>query len=64
MRWDALPPTLVLTCRTSDVKDEVGKTIEVRLIQLDDKSLAVKRASPDADRYARVKKYAGAPPSK
>ena len=56
VRWDALPPTLVLTCKTSEIPDEVGKTTEVKLIQLDDKSLAVKHANPDVDRYARVKK--------
>jgi hypothetical protein len=56
MRWDALPPTLVLTCKTSEVPDEVGKTTEVMLVELNDKSLTVKRASPDVDRYARVKK--------
>ena len=56
VRWDALPPTLVLTCKTSEVPDEVGKATEVRLIQLDNKSLAVKRASPDVDRYARSEK--------
>jgi hypothetical protein len=56
VRWDALPPTLVLVCKTSDVPDEVGTTTEVKLIQLDDNSLAIKRASPDVDRYAREKK--------
>jgi hypothetical protein len=56
VRWDALPPTLVLTCKTSEVPDEVGKTTEVKLIELDDKNLAVKCASPDVDRYARAKK--------
>jgi hypothetical protein len=56
VRWDALPPTLVLTCKTSEVPDEVGKTTELKVIELDDKSLAVKRAGQDADRYARVKK--------
>jgi len=56
LRWDALPPTLVLTCKISEIPDEVGKTTEVKLIQLDDQGLAVKRASPDVDRFARVKK--------
>jgi hypothetical protein len=56
VRWDALPPTLVLTCKTSEIPDEVGKTTEVKLIRLDDEGLAVKHANPDADRYARVTK--------
>src|SRR5262245_7847389 len=56
VRWDALPPTLVLTCKTSEVPEEVGTTTEVKLTQLDEKNLAVQRASPDVDRYARAKK--------
>lgn len=55
VRWDALPPTLVLTCKTSGNPEEVGKTTEAKLIQLDQKSLGVKHANPDDDRYARVK---------
>jgi len=35
VRWDALPPTLVLTCKTSDDADLVGKTWEVKVVQLD-----------------------------
>jgi hypothetical protein len=56
VRWDALPPTLVLTCRTSEIPDEVGKTMEVKLIKLDDKSLAFKYASKEVGQYTRVKK--------
>ena len=40
VRWDALPPTLVRTCKTSDDPDLVGKTWDVNLVQLDDKALA------------------------
>jgi uncharacterized protein (TIGR03067 family) len=40
MRWDALPPTLYLTCKTSDDSDNVGKTVEVDVVQLDDAVLA------------------------
>ena len=61
VRWDALPPTLVLTCKTSEVEDEVGKTRETKLIQLDDETLAIKSANADVGRYARVKKK-DAPP--
>jgi hypothetical protein len=59
VRWDALPPTLVLTCRTSEVQDLVGKTTEVKLIKLDDKSLAIEYAHPNGNPsgyYTRVKK--------
>ena len=42
VRWNALPPTLVLTFQTSDDPDrlKVGETWEVKLIQLDDEALA------------------------
>jgi uncharacterized protein (TIGR03067 family) len=40
VRWNALPPTLVRTCKASDDKDLVGKTWEVRIVQLDDQALA------------------------
>jgi len=59
VRWDALPPTLVLTCKTSDIPDQVGKTTEVKLIKLDDKSLAIEYANKSSNppgRYTRVKK--------
>ena len=38
--WDARPPTLVWTCKTSDDPDLVGKTWSVKLLQLDDKTIA------------------------
>ncbi len=59
VRWDSLPPTLVLTCRTSEVPNEVGKTTEVKLIKLDDKGLAVEYANQNGSpsgHYTRVKK--------
>jgi hypothetical protein len=56
IRWDALPPTLVLTCKSSDVDEEVGVTREVKLVQLDDKNLAIDRAKESVSLYARVNK--------
>lgn len=56
VRWDALPPTLELTCKTSDIPEEVCKTTEVKLTRLDGAGLAVKHACQDEARYARVKK--------
>jgi hypothetical protein len=63
MRWDALPPTLVLTCRTSDESDRfsVGKTLEVKVIQLNDEALAYEYEDPKLRdgqpiRFTRVKK--------
>jgi hypothetical protein len=53
VRWDALPPTLVLTCKTSEIPEELGK---LRLIQLDDETLEAQYAKQGAHRYARVKK--------
>ena len=59
VRWDALPPTLVLTCKTSENPEEVGKILEVKLIKLDDKSLAIKYANQNGSpsgHYTHVKK--------
>jgi len=44
VRWDALPPTLVRTCKTSDDPGLVGRTWEAKLVQLDDKILACDEA--------------------
>jgi hypothetical protein len=56
MRGDALPATLILTCKSSELADEIGRTKELKLTQLDDGNLAVEHASQTVDRYARVKK--------
>ena len=56
LRTDTLPTTLVLTCKTSDVADEVGQISELKLIRLDDENLAVKHAGQDVARYERAKK--------
>jgi hypothetical protein len=55
VRWDALPPTLALTCTTSEIPEEVGKTTEGKLVRLDKERLAVEYAD-FVGRYARVKK--------
>jgi RNA polymerase sigma factor (sigma-70 family) len=39
MRWDALPPTLVMTSTASTDKDYIGATAEVKVLQLDGKTL-------------------------
>jgi hypothetical protein len=41
LTWDALPPTLVLSCETSDDADRVGRKEEMKVQQLDDKLLTV-----------------------
>lgn len=56
VRWDALPPTLVLNRKTSDGPGSVGKTSEVKLVQLDDEVLAYQFRSEKPTRYTRVKK--------
>ncbi len=57
VRWDSLPATLVLTCKTSEVPDEIGKTTEVKLIKLNDRSLAIEYANQNGSpsgHYTRV----------
>jgi len=60
VRWNVLPPTLVRTFKTSDDPDLIGRTWEVKLIQLDDETLAYQfpDQSPKGDsvRYTRVEK--------
>lgn len=40
VRWDALPPTLALTCQTSDSPAHVGRAVELKLVRLDGDTLA------------------------
>jgi hypothetical protein len=59
VRWDALPPTLVLDCKEADDPDEVRRD-EVKVVRLDNGKLAF--TYPDAPKstgplvYAREKK--------
>jgi hypothetical protein len=41
MKWDALPPTLILKCETSDDADVVGRKEEMKVQELNDKLLIV-----------------------
>jgi uncharacterized protein (TIGR03067 family) len=55
VRWDALPPTLVLTCKASDYAGFVGKTEEVHLVQLNGEALTYQYPGDGRPvRYARV----------
>jgi hypothetical protein len=56
VRWDALPPTLVLKCETSDDAADEGKVSEVKLVQLDDESLSV--SDPDAHKTPKLTQFA------
>jgi uncharacterized protein (TIGR03067 family) len=60
VRWDALPPTLVLTCTASDCQEFVGKE-EVKLLQLDDAALVYQHAGGQQYRYTRVRAHAKPP---
>jgi hypothetical protein len=56
VRWNALPPTLVLNCRTSDDPSREGKARAVRLVELDDDVLAYQHpVDPKPTRYSRAK---------
>jgi hypothetical protein len=58
VRWNAIPPTLVRTCNSSDDPDLVGKTWEVKITQLNDEGLAYQFPDQfphgDTVRYTRV----------
>jgi uncharacterized protein (TIGR03067 family) len=64
LRWEALPPTLLLTYKTSDFKKKdptreeyqfAGKTAEVKLLQLDDQTFTCQHPGEQVPlRYERV----------
>jgi hypothetical protein len=56
VRWDALPPTLVLTCKTSDDSAYTGKTLDVKILQLDNATLIFQYQNATPNRYVRDKK--------
>ena len=57
VRWDALPPTLGLTCKDSDSPRHIGTKAEVKLVQPDDTALALLHLGSDQPvSYKRVKK--------
>ena len=63
IRWDALPPTLVLTCKTSDFKKKtpsrqeyqyLGKDLELKLLELNSEALVCRSPNDKGDtRYER-----------
>jgi hypothetical protein len=56
VRWDALPPTLILTCTDADWAGVIGKKQELKVVRLDDAALCYLHAgSEDPIRYDRVK---------
>jgi len=53
--WDALPPTLVLACKTSDAPGSAGKTFSLKLIKLDKEGLVIGYGEKARTRYERPK---------
>ena len=43
LRWDALPPTLTLKCKTSDEPSDVDQAFQYRLTELQDTTIAILR---------------------
>jgi hypothetical protein len=57
VKWDALPPTLVLTCTDADWAGQIGTKQEVKIVQLDEATLAYQQAGADQPaRYTRPEK--------
>jgi hypothetical protein len=55
VRWDALPPTLILTCTASDYEGYIGRE-EVKLIRLDDEALVYQHPGGRTIPYERGRK--------
>ena len=60
IQWPSLPPTLVMTCKSGDEKDEplyyVGKVQNLKLLQLDDLQLVYQYSGAGSSaRYVRDK---------
>jgi hypothetical protein len=56
VRWDGLPPTLVLTCTHSTLPDYVGNVTEVKVVELGDDTFAYKWADkPHLTKFTRSK---------
>ncbi len=53
LRWDALPPTLALTCDYSEDPAQVGKVLEVEVTRLDDERLEFRYKDQAPARFLR-----------
>lgn len=56
VRWDALPPTLVLTCKESELDEEIGKDTKLMLLELNDAILTLEYEHKTVFHYAPPKK--------
>jgi hypothetical protein len=55
VRWDDEPPTLVLTCESSDEPAHVGRAVEVKIVRLDGEALVYEHETGGGlTRYARA----------
>lgn len=56
VRWDALPPTLVLTCKESAFDEDIGKDTKLKLLELNDAILTLEYEHKTVLHYAHPKK--------
>ena len=59
VQWDALPPTLVLTCKSADLEEEEGEVWVRKLIELDDEKFTIDYVhthGTSTAKYKRLKK--------
>ena len=57
LRWNALPPTLTLNCKTSDDPNHVNKAIDWKVTRLNDATLSIRyKIELQPLVYNRVKK--------
>jgi hypothetical protein len=56
LRWDALPPTLIMTCKEADYVGSIGTVKEFKLIQLDNDTFTYRHEPNDPMQYKRTKK--------
>ena len=54
LRWDALRPILTLSCKTSTDPGDAGRTLEVKVLQLNDGTFAFDYPGSGTWRYSRV----------
>jgi hypothetical protein len=61
LRWDALPPTLVILCKTSDLEkyEYLNKPLEVKLLELDGDRIALRMLDKSIWRYSSQRETGG-----
>jgi hypothetical protein len=56
LRWDALRPLLILTCKDSSDPRDAGRVWDMSILQLNDEALVFKNPRFGMPRYSRVRK--------